>query len=192
MSQGGRRTSGEIVNATLLEIFLSFIFVVLALAVFSASKQRDASADASRWQEQAAQLRQEADSLRGALATARASRDSLRQAYESLRAVYMSEFAPRCSLGGDTRYLLAFRLTEPAKWTAEVLEDLPPFRRGQELTVTPVSYASLFEPLRRISYEERDCRFAVLVYDSERITKREYQEALAVIRRYFYVAERWE
>lgn len=192
MNQGGRRTSGEIVNATLLEIFLSFIFVVLALAVFAGGRHRDASADATRWQEQAEQLQQEVDSLRGALATAVASLDSLRQAYESLLDRYVSEFAPRCSLGGGTRYLLAFRLTEPARWTAEVLEDLPPFRRGQELTVTPVSYTIQFEPLRRISYEERKCRFAVLVYDSERITKREYQGALNVIRRYFYVAERWQ
>nr|PZN81608.1 MAG: hypothetical protein DIU57_13380 [Pseudomonadota bacterium] len=182
MNHARRRTSGEIVNATLLEIFLSFIFVVLALAVFVDNKQRDAL--------------QEVDSLRRRLAQLEEENDRLKQENDSLRNQnnsnqHNSPFPPQCPLSSGGRYLLAFRLTEPNRWTAEVLEDWPPFYRGQQLIVTPTSYADQFETLRHASFDGRICRFAVLVYDSDRITKREYQEALVVIRRYFYVAERW-
>src|SRR5688572_6802068 len=73
-----RRSSGEIINATLLEVFLALVFMVFALAIFEQRRADAAVASLS-----SAVTPEQADSLRKALA---ATKDSLETARRVARA----------------------------------------------------------------------------------------------------------
>src|SRR4051794_36618172 len=109
-----RRSSGEVINATLLEIFLSFIFVVLAVAWFGAKKLEAAEAEtaaANARADSASRAMARADSLGRALAAAQAQRDSVER-------LYHSQLRPYC----EDAYTMDITFNSPGMWTVRVLQ----------------------------------------------------------------------
>jgi len=163
-----RRNSGEIINATLLEVFLSFVFVVLALAIFERAKAE---------KEKSARTKVEVRDrgLAGKLAKAEAERDSL-------RFLYQSQFIPKCD---DGRPLLQIELVRAAEWivspTSSVREPSP----SSPTKMTPLEFQRRFGAVS--SREQgRPCKFVVNVLDSGGLDKEQFKEAMRVITSLFY------
>src|SRR2546428_11749687 len=84
-----RRSSAEIINATLVEVFLAFLFVVLALA-WATDGQLKAE------QKKTDQLRNENEASKGAAAKAQAERDAAKAEKDKLEERFWSQFPPAC------------------------------------------------------------------------------------------------
>jgi hypothetical protein len=171
-----RRSSGEIINATLLEIFLSFIFVVLTVAWF-----RTDELEAMRAQVQA-------DSVE------RARRDSIEserrriaeRQRDSIMALYNSQFPPLCR----EEYVLTVTLNTPANWDVEVHVSEYGFTVGQHLRVAPAAFETTFRAFRQYAYGAGQCRFRIRLVDTPALDKEEFKYARGIVERSFYVAAR--
>src|SRR5690242_6414519 len=95
-----RRSSGEIVNATLLETFLALVFLIFGLALFESQRADDAELTKAT-----APSRAELDSVKAELGkVSRAEsqhRDSLQKVTtenDSLRGILLSKYPPDCEV----------------------------------------------------------------------------------------------
>lgn len=174
-----QRRSGEIVNATLLEVFLSFIFVVLAVAVFKVVEAQTAEENAERQRERAEQAEQENDRTRS-------ERDAARQERDSLEQLYQSEHPPSCR----KEYFLDVTLNAPEEWTIRVNYTVLRHKAGDLSDLEAQVFLEHFNDVRIHSFQKQRCRYPVLVYDTDAVNKDEYQRAIRAIRKIFYVAER--
>ena len=185
-----RRTSGEIINATLLEVFLALTFIVFGLAVFE--KQRaNAAEDALDRAPRAGDVNALRDSLDVALriaatttdslASARVELDSLRVAkvqLDSLR--FASRYPPDCEPDANPPELLTVTLTGGGQLGVTMHRTVFGFTSGSSFTLTTTQFAGRFATVRDHS-RANGCRYLVRIRDTERTSKEDYKRALAAI-----------
>jgi hypothetical protein len=162
-----RRASGEVINATLLEVFLAFVFLVLTLAYFERSR---------------------ADSATGELGISRRQLDSmvsknkrLAQERDSLQALYLSQFVPKCDDGVP---VMQVRLSSPAQWLVVRRAKSGRWEEDAAL-VAPEEFAGRFTLSGQLS-PGRACRYVVEVIDEGALNKEQFKEALRIITRLYY------
>jgi hypothetical protein len=185
-----RRSSGEIINATLLEVFLALTFIVFGLAVFE--KQRaNAAEDALDRAPRAGDIDVLRDSLDDALrvastagdslAAARVELDSLRIAkvqLDSLR--FASRYPPDCEPDATPPELLTVTLTGGGQLGVTMHRAAFGFTSGATFTLTTAQFAGRFADVRDHS-RANGCRYLVRIRDTERTSKDDYKRALAAI-----------
>ena len=185
-----RRTSGEIINATLLEIFLALSFIVFGLAVFE--KQRaNAAEDALDRAPRAGDVNALRDSLAAArraaaltvdsLLTARVELDSLRVAKQELDSLrFASRYPPDCEPDATPAELLTVTLTGGGQLAVTVHRPAFGFTAGRSFTTTTLQFAQRFAAVRDHS-RANGCRYLVRIRDTESTSKEDYKRALAAI-----------
>jgi hypothetical protein len=185
-----RRTSGEIINATLLEIFLALSFIVFGLAVFE--KQRANAAEAALRRAPSGSdveaLRDSLDAARSAAAThadslaaAQTELDNLRLAkveLDSLR--FASRYPPDCEPEASPAEFLTVTLGGGGQLTVTIHRAAFGFTAGTTFTVTTAQFAQRFAEVREYS-RANGCRYLVRIRDTERTSKDEYKRALSAI-----------
>lgn len=174
-----RRTSGEIVNATLVEVFLTLSFVVFGLAVFEQMEGKSGRAGAANTR------------ARDSVAIDSLSRvidilgDSIRQASktsDSLR--FASDIPPNCAMGRPTEEWLTMTLAGPGRIQVRVNQDGFGYSAGSTLLLAPSAIATEFSAVRSFSIEN-GCRLPVRIVDTEQTSKEDYKAALAGVRSVF-------
>ena len=111
-----RRTSGEIINATLIEVFLALVFMVFCLAVFEQkrSRQSEAALQGALPREDVERLR---DSLRSTVESLTVARGVAVQRLDSLSTaraqLFLSPHPPDCEPLADPPWLITVKLIGP-------------------------------------------------------------------------------
>lgn len=178
-----RRTSGEIINATLLEVFLSIAFIVFALAVF---EQQRADGLENKAKEMRATVAAMTDSLKGiraSLMDARAQADSIIELNQVIRALqFNSRFAPDCEdregRSGDVPWVTV--TIQQATLRVLVRTSRFGFKAGEEVVVSAEAFRGRFQGVRVYS-ELQGCRFPAQIVDTEGTSKNDYKRALAAV-----------
>jgi len=182
-----RRTSGEIINATLLEVFLALSFIVFGLAVFE--KRRAIAAeralDEAPTATELAALRESAAGARDSLAEARRAAtlafDSLRAARHELDSLrFASRYPPDCEPGSSPAQLLTVTLAGDGQLAITMHRSAFGFTRGATFTTTTGQFAGRFAPVREHSLAN-GCRYLVSIRDTDMTSKDEYKRALSAI-----------
>jgi hypothetical protein len=173
-----RRTSGEIINATLLEIFLAFIFVVLTIAWL-----RTDQLEAEQAKNRGASAR--VDSLAAAVARLSAQAATAAHERDSIAALYRSQFRPICA----DPYLLTVDLLSTSSWQVTVHQTEADLVAGSSFVISPRDFPGRMAQVARVQ-NERTCYFRVITRDSPELDKTAYRHAVSQVRQIFYVAER--
>ncbi len=173
-----RRTSAEIINATLLEVFLAFLFVVLTIASFEGARARRYRKVIGRVGSLAVQL----DSLKAADSVARSERDSLREVFG---ARFNSPYAPPCNGAATPRDFVTILLSVPDSIGVTINRDELSHNRGDRFVVSYQGFNEAFRDIRNHSVSKH-CHFIAHVSDSPTLAKSEYKRALRVVRAVFY------
>jgi|SRR5882724_5392029 len=175
-----RRSSAEIINATLIEVFLAFLFVVLALAWFHGRDLASAKAALDNTKQQNSQLTEQRD-------TAIAQRNAANEAHDRIAARFLSQFPPLCQ-GRDSGspYFLIITLTDAERVMTEVKYDHLSHRRGQVQTLSLREFGATFTDVVTSS-REKGCRFRVLINDTDRVSKADFKRAIGFIKERFYI-----
>ena len=153
-----KRTSAEVINATLLEVFLVFVFVVLSIAWF---EQRRADAESGR-----------AD-------TADARADSMQ------RAQFESPFPPICHATSRPRDFITVTLVSGGRLDLRINRDELGHKAGTTLTLSLEAFADSFSDVDRFSQDSL-CRFRARIQDTEGLSKAEFKQLLMGVRKIFY------
>ncbi len=167
-----RRSSAEIINATLLEVFLAFIFVVLSIAWFERGRADTAFAIAGQ-----------ADSLEDEVSSLTHERDTLQTALR--RAQFNSPFPPICRPNALPRDFLTVTLASPGRVEVRVNRDELNHRASQTYSMSLEAFAATFNDVWTFSQDSL-CRFRARVDDTEGLPKADFKSALTVVRRIFY------
>jgi hypothetical protein len=173
-----RRTSAEIINATLLEVFLAFLFVVLTIASFQGAKARQYRKAIGRAEFLAFAL----DSLRTADSVARNERDSLREVFG---AKFNSPYAPPCKGAARPRDFVTILLSIPDSIGVTVNRDELSHKRGQRIVVSFQAFNETFRDIREYSVSNH-CHFIARVGDTPTLGKADFKRALKVVKDIFY------
>jgi hypothetical protein len=160
-----RRTSAEVVNATLLEVFLAFVFVVLSIAWF---EHASSAQQASR-----------ADSLAKAQSGLLKQRDSLSKAL----ALVLSPYAPPCHVGATQKYFVTLTLTHTGVIDVRVNRAELRHPAGQRFVVSAEALADSFSDVIRFS-KDSTCHFLAVVMDST-LSKESYKRGLRAVQEIF-------
>jgi hypothetical protein len=177
-----RRTSGEIVNATLLETFLALVFLIFGLALFE-SQRADAAQAAMAGVPSAAtldSLRQQLESLTR-LDSARA--DSLRRLYaanDSLRGVLISKYPPDCEPNAEPAEWLTVTLLGKERMGVVVHRSAHGLEAGAQFETTPDAFSRRFEAAR-IESEKHRCKYLVRIEDTPGTSKQDFKRALSAV-----------
>ena len=169
-----RRSSAEIINATLVEVFLAFLFVVLSVAWFATRDLRHAQ-DKNRELEQRA-------------TNAARERDAATEAKRRAEERFNSKFPPECPASrSDSRYFLVITLAGPDYVVAEVQYDVLTYKRGDVMRGTLRDFAGNFAAAVKYS-DENKCKFRVRIDDTDRMSKADFKRAIATIKGPFYIS----
>ena len=185
-----RRTSGEIINATLLEVFLALSFIVFGLAVFE--KQRaNAAEDALDRAPRVGDVASLRDSLAVArravaitldsLGSAQVELDSLRLAKQELDSLrFASRYPPDCEPDASPAELLTVTLAGGGQLAVTMHRAVLGFAEGASFTITTAQFPQRFAAIREHS-RANGCRYLVRIRDTERTSKDDYKRALSAI-----------
>jgi hypothetical protein len=171
-----RRSSGEIINATLLEVFLTLSFMIFALAVFHKRRADIAEARAGgpgtvTISAESLAIWRQAGGLRDSLARTRRVIDSLR---------FASPYPPDCEPKANPPQLVTVTLAGPEDLL--VVAHRPRFGLavGQSARLSPEGFRARFADVRKYGLEN-GCRFWVEVRDTPAMPKASYKAAMAAI-----------
>ena len=182
-----RRSSGEIINATLLEVFLALVFVVFALAIFEQRRAIAAegklagviSADEADVLRRLLQATQ--DSLRLARIAEHQSRDSLNIAQATVRRLlFDSPYPPDCEPNASPAWLLTITLSGPGQLSVVGHRSAPGLKPDVPFVVSPAEFRAHFAALAEQS-RARGCRYYARVRDTPNMPKAEYKSAMSAI-----------
>jgi len=173
------RTSGEIVNATLLEIFLALTFIVLAVAWVEQEGRTDAERAQAALQDTLANVRQASAHLD----SVEKSNVLLQQKVDS----FVSTFPPYCV---DRASAIAVELTleQHDNIGVRVVRSAFGLHKGDSATVPITRFADHFAEVRDSSLRSR-CRYRALMRDSPAISKEQYKRARLAIGQVFYPSD---
>lgn len=170
-----KRTSGEVINATLLEVFLALVFIVFALASFNRTYGRRAESSAG--------------ALRDSLATARAQTKAIGDSaarlvftVDSFKAY--SKSLPNCDPRADAPQFLLIKLGAAEILDVTVLRTTAGFTRGDQFLLTVSQFRSWFAPAAEYSRRNK-CRLLVDVRDNKLLLKDDYKRMVAGINEIF-------
>lgn len=182
-----RRTSGEIINATLIEVFLALVFMVFALAVFEQKRSRQTEAalrgalpraDVERLRDS---LRSTVDSLTVARGVALRRLDSLSTARAQL---FVSPHPPDCEPLANPPWVVTVRLVGPDDLRVVAHRPVAGLTPKVAVRMTGSEFRSRFAEVRDAGMKQ-GCRFLAMVEDTPGTTKAEFKRGLAVIRGVF-------
>lgn len=182
-----RRTSGEIINATLIEVFLALVFMVFALAVFEQKRSRQNEAafrgalpreDVERLRDS---LRSTVDSLTVARGVALRRLDSLATARAQL---FVSPHPPDCEPLANPPWLVTVRLIGPDELRVIAHRPVAGLTPKAAVRMTGGEFRSRFAEVRDAGMKQ-GCRFLAMVEDTPGTTKADFKRGLAVIRSAF-------
>jgi hypothetical protein len=180
-----RRTSGEIVALTMMEVFLTFLFMILTFTSIRESESASLDEKLRHEQERAANLESEIDRLRRESEVLVGERDEARRRTEKLQRKYDSEFAPLCPqvdkfiieviLHGDDRLEVVFNQDSGDGR----------YRRGTRVSMSSGQFRTYFAPLYRESVRS-GCRYSAIMRDTPTIDKAELLHLQKLVREFFY------
>jgi hypothetical protein len=182
-----RRSSGEIINATLLEVFLALVFMVFGLAVF-AQQRGDTLAAAAI----GTMSREMADSIRGSLkasrdslltarGVARARADSIRHSERQIATLlYESPHPPDCEPRANPPWLMTVTLGAPGQLTVVGHRAVGGLIPGIAFTTSYAGFRQRFSELDAKA-KQQGCRYYVQVRDTPNTPKAEYKAAMQAI-----------
>ena len=176
-----RRSSAEIINATLVEVFLAFLFVVLALA-WATDGQLKAE------QKKTDQLRNENEASKSATAKAQAERDAAKAEKDKLEERFWSQFRPACKTPRpELRHFLMVTLAGPDQVVAKVQFELLSHQTGRVTDSSLEQFKAIFADVVRHASNNK-CKYRILIHDTDRISKADFKRAIAVMKERFYIA----
>jgi hypothetical protein len=176
-----RRTSAEVINATLLEVFLALVFVVFALAIFHQMRADAAEEELKGAGTITLTLSDAQDSLLALEGVTAKLTDSLREARETIaRLKFESPYPPDCEPRANPPWVLTVTLTGPGQLTVAAHRPIGDVQTGESLRLTPASFRTRFEAVRTASLKQ-GCRYFVRVQDTPDMPKTEYKMAMAAI-----------
>ncbi len=187
-----RRTSGEIVALTMMEVFVTFIFALLAFSTIREVKPArmeqavadqkvligDLEARLRQLDEDTKRLRDERD-----LHAARARR--LEDERDALREKFLSEFPPKCPPAESPVIDIVLKGDDTLDVTLNTDLLSGRYVKGTRLTLSGRQFSSYARPLVDDGRSRR-CKYLVQLRDSDTITKREFIRTEKTIRRDFY------
>lgn len=187
MSGNRRRSSGEIINATLLEVFLALSFVVFALAVFE-QRRAQGFEDALRNRPSDAQVGAVRESLDAARRVAGAHADSTRQARRDVAAAertidslrFLSPYPPDCEPHAVPAEVLTVILSGTDKLRVVARRSAFGLAAGEVVEATGAGFVVRFSAARAYSIEH-GCRYLVRIEDTPEMPKAGYKAALASV-----------
>ncbi len=175
-----RRTSGEIMNATLLEVFLALSFMIFGLAVFEQRNAKAAEEALARAPSTATvdSLRRLAEAMKQQMDLLADSMGRMADTIHALR--FRSPYPPDCEENVVPAELMTITFAGPG--TLTVLPNRSKFglTAGSAFTTTIQSFRRRFAEVERYS-RQKGCRFLVRIVDTPRMSKAEYKAALAAI-----------
>lgn len=182
-----RRTSGEIINATLIEVFLALVFMVFCLAVFEQNKSRESEAalagalphaDVQRLRDS---LQRTLDSLAAARGIASQRLDSLSTARAQL---FVSPHPPDCEPLANPPWLITVRLLASGALSVTPHRAVAGLTPGFAVRMTDEEFRTRFAGVRDAGMKQ-GCRFLAMVEDTPGTTKAGFKRALTTIRSAF-------
>lgn len=173
-----RASSGEVINATLLEVFLALVFIIFGLAVWKQqevdAKQRElisvrrASQSEQIW----------TDSI-SALLKALQLKDSVnKRVVDSLR--FIGREPANCEADGVTPEFLTIVLHPGPSFAITVNRSILSHQAGSTAVLTEKQFEEQFRDIRAYS-SAKLCYYRVRVRDTGGTSKPDYKRALAVI-----------
>jgi hypothetical protein len=182
-----RRSSGEIINATLIEVFLALVFMVFCLAVFEQNRSRQSqaalagslpSADVERLRDS---LRSTLDSLAIERGIATRRLDSLFTARAQL---FVSPHPPDCEPLANPPWLVTVRLLASGALSVTPHRPVSGLTPGVAVRMTDEEFRTRFQGVRDAGMKQ-GCRYLANVEDTPGTTKAGFKHALTVIRSAF-------
>ncbi len=182
-----RRSSGEIINATLIEVFLALVFMVFCLAVFEQSRSRKSEAalqgalpraDVERLRDS---LRSTLDSLTVARGIALRRLDSL---YTARAQLFVSPHPPDCEPLADPPWLITVKLVGTGDLSVVAHRPIAGLTPKVAVRMTEEEFRTRFAEVRDEGMK-RGCRFLAMVEDTPGTTKAGFKRGLGVIRSAF-------
>lgn len=181
-----RRTSGEIVNATLLETFLALVFLIFGLALVE-SKRAEVAEAASKESLSPAS----ADSLRRQVAEGkRLAADQairLRRATavgDSLRGILIGKYPPDCEPNAVPAALLTMKFIGQDQIRVVPNRNVFGMSSGTVIDLTARSFLAQFAGARKASLAQK-CRYRVTVEDTKATSKDEFKSLLGLVQTVF-------
>jgi hypothetical protein len=172
-----RRTSGEIINATLLEVFIALVFIIFALAVWKQRQFEVSEQELVSLRNLAHAQNNLADSVK-ALLKDRSVRDSLtKRLVDSLK--YTSREPANCEPDSFSPEVLSISLRSGPHLEVTVNRNLLSHKAGTNLLLAPGQFETAFADVRTYSSNHL-CYYRVRVRDKD-TSKAEYKTALAAI-----------
>lgn len=172
------RSTGEIIALTMMEVFLTFLFVVLTFTTVREVETAEVDEKLRRYAQTAQELSALTDDLQNRLDAMRQERDSWRQRYES-------EFPPRCPQ--RERFFVVVTLVGNEQLEVRFNEDLPggAYRAGHQTRFSERGFAMVFAPVLARA-KQAGCRYTATILDTPAVSKEELKRLQRLVKRYFY------
>jgi hypothetical protein len=175
-----RRTSGEVINATLLEVFLALAFILFGLADFeqrralSAETILEASPSVDALQSEASALAAARDTIRKNTELYQAARDTINK----LR----SPIQPDCEPGGVPAALVTLTLIGQGQMRVQVNRSVADLTAGETFTVASEAFRQRFSAVLALS-AMKGCRFIARIegQNAPEVTKTDLLASLSSI-----------
>jgi hypothetical protein len=173
------RRSGEVLNATLMEVFITLCFLVLLM--LQQAEERAASARRA--------LSEQLDAVRQ-LAIAKASAEEQLKLRDEkildLEERWLSEHPGDCHVPSVPVKILEAEVQQTGAIRVKVLAALEGYREGTVVTLSPAEFHGYFASLWKYSKEHR-CRFIAAVSNAKDVPLDKYKRANGAIATIFRV-----
>lgn len=186
-----RRTSGEVINATLLEVFLALAFMVFALAVFEKRRadENEGKLFGALTQRAARALRDSLEAAKESLLTTQRSvsvnAESLLTAHRAIAQLrFDSPYPSDCDPQARPEDVLTVGLVSPGRLEISVNRSAFGLTAGERFWLSPTQFSARFAAVREES-RDRGCRYKVRIEDSPSMSKEGYKEAMAAVTNIF-------
>jgi hypothetical protein len=178
-----RRSSGEIINATLIEVFLALVFIVFCLAVFEQKKLREVNEQLvgvlgpAETESLRDSLKRALDSLTVARGVAARRLDSLATARAQL---FVSKYPPDCEPLANPSWIVTVDLLGPNHLSIVAHRPVAALTPGERIDATLRDFETRFAQVRDIELKQ-GCKFFAKVNDTPGTSKADWKLALSVI-----------
>ncbi len=172
------RSTGEIIALTMMEVFLTFLFVVLTFTTVREVETAEMDEKLRRYAQTAQELSTLNDEVQNRL-------DAMRQERDTWRLRYESEFPPRCPQ--QERFFVAVTLVGNAQLEVHFNEDIrgSVCRAGQQSRFSEQGFATVFTPVLAQA-KRAGCRYTATIRDTPAVSKEELKRLQRLVKRYFY------
>jgi competence protein ComGC len=173
-----RRSSGEVINATLMEVFLFLSFLVLILLHSAVTAKEEAEKKSAEAEETATQLRHDVVSLDHKRRQAEQERDVYKEKY-------ISNHPPDCRLEGVASTVVEVCIASANRLHVEMLATVGSHKLGEKALFTPDAFRRSFADVWELS-QRHECRFHALVRRELGVQTGDYIDANRPVAQLFY------